>query len=64
MIVPGQGAHSSRMARHGPETSASFRIPDLDQTFVGANRDMGPSLNPRDRSDNVVLKLAKLCYSA
>ena len=42
------------MAGHGAESSYSFCIPDLDESFAGADCYVGTALDPGDAGDGVV----------
>lgn len=64
MIIPSEGAYAGSVASHGPQASASLGVPDLDQAFVSANGNVRATLDPRNRGDDVILKLAELCDTA
>ncbi len=52
------------MAGHCAETPLFVGIPDLDEAFIGADCDVGTSLDPGDRGDDVVLQVAELVHFA
>lgn len=64
MIIPGERAYTGSVTSHGPQASASFCVPDLDEAFISANGNMGATLDPRNRGDNVILELAEFCDTA
>lgn len=47
------------MACHGAKAPLLLRIPYLHETFVCADSDVGPALNPGDGSNDVVLEVTE-----
>ena len=60
VIIPGQGAYAGSVTRHGTETPLLLSVPDLHKTFVGTDGNMSAALNPGDRCDDIILKIAEL----
>ena len=65
VFVPGEGADAGGVASHGAEAAGFFSVVDLDEAFVGADGEVGASLDPGDGGDEVVVgEFAELVHAA
>mmetsp|Transcript_63313 Transcript_63313/g.181645 ORF Transcript_63313/g.181645 Transcript_63313/m.181645 type:complete len:360 (+) Transcript_63313:650-1729(+) len=63
--VPRHGAYATSVPRHRPQLAALGGVPYLHLPFVGAHRQMSPSLRPTDRGDGILgPKVAELGHPA